>query len=460
MDGAEHRLIPVSELLLDPSNPRYDPVGSQRAALKRIVQTQGDKLLNLASHIVESGLNPSEPLMVKPHIIEQLHDDGGHPRFLVLEGNRRCAALRILETPTLLPDNVGGAIRRAYKRLSDEYAKRPIEQVYCAVFPSREAAAPWIELKHTGENRGVGIVAWGALEQARFNQQRGKPRPALQAIEFVRDNATLDSDTKDAINSIAITNLERLLDDPDVREVLGVEVSQGILSTRLPAEEVLKGLTRIVRDLASKTIDVQTIRYKSDRKEYVRTFKEHELPDLSKMVPESSPIYEIEAAVPPSTQRAATKRSRSAVRPRVNVIPSNCVIRISNPRVNRIFRELKTMNANQYPNAAGILLRVFLELSVDHGLQTFESTINENSSLAKKVQAVAKCLEQSGIMDRHELKPVHVATSSPHSLFSVNTLHAYVHNPYLNPKPQDIRTAWDDMQLFISRLWEATQDAA
>ena len=50
---------------------------------------------------------------------------------------------------------------------------------------------------------------------------------------------------------------------------------------------------------------------------------------------------------------------------RKTLIPNNCIIRISNPKANKIYDELKKIDVRSFVNCAAVTLRVFLELSVD-----------------------------------------------------------------------------------------------
>lgn len=60
------RSIALANLLLNPENPRYEPVTSQREALALIVHDQKMKLVNLAQDIITRGLNPTELPIVTP----------------------------------------------------------------------------------------------------------------------------------------------------------------------------------------------------------------------------------------------------------------------------------------------------------------------------------------------------------------------------------------------------------
>ena len=86
--------IRVEKLLLDVSNPRHDILGSQNATLGEIILIQKRKLLKLAKDIVDFGINPADLTIVTPS-----GDDGD--KFVIVEGNRRLAALQLLSDPSM-----------------------------------------------------------------------------------------------------------------------------------------------------------------------------------------------------------------------------------------------------------------------------------------------------------------------------------------------------------------------
>src|ERR1035437_3337912 len=88
--------LPVSKLLLDELNPRHRAVTTQEAALAEVIRRAPIKLLNLARDIAETGLSPIDRLIVMKNEDES--------KYIVLEGNRRLAALRLLARPEKCPD--------------------------------------------------------------------------------------------------------------------------------------------------------------------------------------------------------------------------------------------------------------------------------------------------------------------------------------------------------------------
>ena len=85
--------LKIGSLLLDQSNPRIPAVTSQRDALQQVLDDQQEKLANLADDIVEVGMSPTDNFLV-------MRSPTASDKFIALEGNRRLAALKILQNPS------------------------------------------------------------------------------------------------------------------------------------------------------------------------------------------------------------------------------------------------------------------------------------------------------------------------------------------------------------------------
>ena len=91
---------------------------------------------------------------------------------------------------------------------------------------------------------------------------------------------------------------------------------------------------------------------------------------------------------------------------RKTLIPNNCIIRISNPKANKIYDELKKIDVRSFVNCAAVTLRVFLELSVDTFIEKKGllkereiSASNSSRSLYQKVNDASQYLYKEKIAD-------------------------------------------------------------
>jgi hypothetical protein len=206
--------IDVADLMLDGQNPRHGATTGQREAIDALVAaTGGQKLVALARDIVVEGLSPIDlPLVLRT----------GNS-YTVLEGNRRIGALKVLINPDLAPTQ---ALQKRFRDLGRD-ADVPTD-VRCAVVKNRDEARHWVELRHTGENEGVGIVPWPTEAANRFKGRRGSQADkALAVIDALEQafpaNTKLHRDLA-TVRSKKLTTFGRLISDPSARELIGIEI--------------------------------------------------------------------------------------------------------------------------------------------------------------------------------------------------------------------------------------------
>ena len=443
-------LIDIADLHINIENPRFEIVGSQREAIKTIIEDQSDKLLSLADDITNEGLNPGDTIFVTIH-------EKQTNQYNVLEGNRRVTALKLLENPDLIPETNKSLLNK-FKKLSKQYSKSPIEKVPCVLFDEEKDAEHWIELKHTGQNDGVGTVVWDAQQKSRYDERvKGTSSYALQILDFLKKENSVDPELKESFGKVKSSSLQRLATDPDFRRVSGIDIKDGKVITRYEPAEVAKPLTKAANDLLSKDFTVKDIYYKDDRLKYIETFKKNDLPDKTQ---ELSGDWELTSTITP--QKADKKKAKSKGKKnkdlkskRYKVIPKSTIIHISQPRVNKIYHELKDLDLTVFENSAALAFRVFIELSLDSYIEKNPiSGVSSNSKLSHKLKSVATDLETRGILERNKLKGAYTAATMKDSIFSIDTFNAFVHNKDFNPDSEQLKKNWDNLEIFFVKLWE------
>lgn len=99
----KHEIIPLDSLLLDIENARHGDLDDQNAVLKWMASAKDrEKVMNLAQSISAYGFIPIELPIVIPA--------GGTQKklYIVVEGNRRIAVLKMLRDPDKAPEIVQG----------------------------------------------------------------------------------------------------------------------------------------------------------------------------------------------------------------------------------------------------------------------------------------------------------------------------------------------------------------
>lgn len=465
--------LKLSNLYLDLKNPRYEEQRSQNEALNTIASDQKEKLLVLLRDIIARGLNLSDIPIVMP-------DKDRVNGYIVLEGNRRIAALKLFKKPSILTNN---SLRQKYSKLHEKHKDFALKSIECLVVDTREEANIWIERKHEGEMNGAGTVKWNSEQSARFRASKtGKESKAVQLIDFMKAASEGDAEFAAQLQQVSVTNLERFISTPDVRSALGLEYSHGEYSSRYDWNEVLKGLKSIVARFTQDDFNVNVIYHQKDRLKYISEIPVEELPDKSKKADEPWRLKEFRSSTNAkgySSTGSGTgaendggnegqQGSQSSQRPtkRWHFVPDGLTITIPNERSNRIFSELKQMSHVAMPNACAVMMRVFLELSVDCYLEEFNllrngavSASKDSRDLKQKTNEVINQLNQQKVyLDPAKAKGIRTEVNNDKSVFSIDTLNAYVHNLDFNPIPETLMLSWDNIEPFIVALWKAIND--
>lgn len=351
------------------------------------------------------------------------------------------------------------AYRKRLQKAAYGFDVKQLEPVDCFEVADRAEGNEWIRQRHTGADEGRGIVSWSAIAGSRF---RGRD-PALQALDFVMEHGDLSEDQKNMIEGkFPLSTLDRLLSTPSVRSAIGFDISGGKLQTELPAEEALKPLKRIILDLAEKEVTVTHLKSKDQQNTYIGRLKSADRPNLSKRSGKA-------IAVEGLTEKDFTVKSTTPLRrarggrvaPRHTIVPRSCKLNIPTAKIEGIYKELQHLQL-KYVHAIGVLMRVFLEMSVDDYLEnkagsslTFKDP-NSNRMLDKrlkeKVKETIDHMVANGTPER-DLKGVWIAVNDPINPFSIDTLHAYIHNRFFTPTDSHLVTGWDNAQRFFEKIW-------
>jgi len=137
----------VSELHLDPKNPRLageSHTGTQ-ASIQKVMEKEFD-LQPIKDSLYRNSFFYEEPLVAIP---EPLPEFGSKPVLVVVEGNRRLAALKsILENPAEYPDQA---------------ARKRLEHIPVVIRTNRDETLPFVGFRHI-----TGIKEWESPAKAQY----------------------------------------------------------------------------------------------------------------------------------------------------------------------------------------------------------------------------------------------------------------------------------------------------
>lgn len=143
--------VPVDSLSFDPQNPRFPSTlkaGDERAITDWMLKDA--TIVELMGAIGEKGYFPGEPLLVTNH-------PGYDDKYIVVEGNRRLTALKLLLNP-----GIASRLKRSVEQVATE-AKYKSPEVPVIVFPHREEIVDYLGYRHI-----TGIKAWSSLAKTKY----------------------------------------------------------------------------------------------------------------------------------------------------------------------------------------------------------------------------------------------------------------------------------------------------
>lgn len=452
----------VASLHLDSKNPRLGRESLSRAP-RDIIQYlfEHDKAMQVAESIATRGYFPNEPLLaVKEN--EQL---------VVIEGNRRLAALKALREPGVLD----GPKQRQIERLSRKFIdSQVIANVPVTIAPNRRAT----DRQVAGRHIGTPVLAWQAENRASFILD--KIAEGYENDELRDELGFKLADIQEARQTRAIADIARSLDLPDevkaklgsprakifstLERVVKSTIGRDYLMIEPDAEHGLRGITtknefirgfgKLVTDVALGKQSSRTLNNNEDIQKYFEGWSPTDRP--AKKRGSFVPSDIISGASVASSAKATVKdKADKRTKPQSKtVLPPDLKVRFGNDRLGDIRRELIKLKRENFPNAGAVLLRVFFELTVVHylertgelpgiiqklgkkgklpyGVPTMKQLVPEITKIAKKnlPASKAKAVEKAIRYDR----------AAP---FTISDLHGFVHESSELPGARDILQFW------------------
>lgn len=456
--------VSLTKIYLDPENPRHETLPDEPSIIKHLVSRE--KLRALAKSIAEEG--GTSPL----ELIALVQHPKVKTGYVVVEGNRRICALKLLQDP----DKAGSEKEKRYFANLAQGMPHAINKVNAMVFDSRDAARRWFALRHGGEQDGVGTKAWDADQKTRFSVRTQGKNPNAQALlvlDYARQHQLLNAQEMAQLN---ITTLTRYLSNPVMRHALGL-ADGNTLDIQVPDAEFERALTRFLRDaLAPQTSGVTSRTSAAQRKAYAATLVREgvaattfggppraprsggnaptaPLPDPThSQAPANGTAGQTAAAMPATNaDGAATPGVRDNRNPdkRSYVIAPSFRVPIKHKQLKRLFDELKKIDALQFSFAATYLLRAVIENGIAAYLKS--KSITPNTKLHEKYKQLVAQLKTEGMTDR-ELKFLRtIAQNGADDAFSPDTLGHYIHGGAV-PAVNYAMRYWDNMESIMARV--------
>lgn len=431
-----YRYLMLSSLIVNRANDRHGELENETAAIAWLFNNRETHMRNLAKDIVANHGIFEAPL-VSP--------DGNN--FVVFDGNRRVACLKLLKNPRRAPSI---ELQQFFENLQTKWPTGAPEKIQCQVETDRDRVDDILFRRHTGSQRGIGQSTWDDRMKGNFVNRTGMASGFNVAEEIeTRLSAVGMLPTR---RKLPRSTMNRLLSAEAFRNRVGISVVKRRFKLTHQEPVVLAALAQIADDLAHRRIVLGDIWDVDGKRAYLDHLENKGiLPSaahaLAKPEPGSGqphPRKPPGAPTPPTQPKPAR---------RTTLIPNTPYAIAWSGRLQRhraIWEELQfRLHFAEHPNAISVLFRVLLDLSVENYLtQTPIKTVKDNDTLAKRALRIAEDLHSKGKIDKKYLG-VFKKFGQLDPLVSVDTLNRYVHSPNFAPSPEHLAALWDTLADFI-----------
>lgn len=346
--------VAVNDLELDSDNVRLDLEVSERSKIDQgsLINDLFDNeyAFQILESVVEDGWFVDEiPIVIK---VRNKH--------IVVEGNRRIAALKVLQNPALAPNYYAKV-----KPLIDSVV--PIKKIDVLLAPNRDDISGLLASRHTKTT----TRPWRPLRQAHFYYSQLSKKISVKNLKdkykgvdiesFIRmcevhklaasydfGDITTNNKVREQ-RTFPVSTVERLYDDLGFREYLNFDFNDDsrivIKSSRKRFDEEFK---KVILDAIDREINTRTLNTESNRKKYYES-KLDKLRKTGRQTKSSS-----------YSPKAPKKGIRSKT---IGIFDRSLTCTIDCRGVKRVFDELQKINYGdgKFPNATHDLMRSFLE---------------------------------------------------------------------------------------------------
>jgi hypothetical protein len=410
-----YRNLEISRLHLDSKNARHDPLSTDAEVITQLCSNE--KIEELAEDIAMRGaLSPLDVLGVIPY--------EGHPgHFIAVEGNRRTCALILLADPSRAPTT---HLRSRFEKIAN--AAKPLKEVGVHVFLNREESKQWIDLRHLGEQGGIGTREWDSDQKTRAAGGNTKTTASANslALKVIDRLEELNYLTPQQREKVKLTTIARYLSTPGVRAILGLSSKSNLMYSH-DVDEVDNALAQLVLDSIEPKEDgslIVTSRSNSaDRLKYVAELSAKGIAPVTPIPePKEPPKIPAEYKVESPRLKKLSARNPTLLPTLFN---SSFVVASRDPVLLRLRKEALNLQLDDFPFGGNYLLRAFIEQTMVLFAKK-KGKYNSNMKDQKLTEVCANELKDMGVSGK-ALSVLKKAAGDENCTYSLHSLGHVVH---------------------------------
>ncbi len=449
--------VAIDNIYLDTENPRIRNAKTQPECLERVLRKE-EQMLALIKSIASNQLT-TMPILVSPHLTEPT-------KWVVKDGNRRIAALKLLNNPNLCTNE---NLRSQISTIKNDYLENIPNKLDCLSSDTPQAIINELVSRHSGAMGGAGQLNWSAYLRTIFllnNELNAEYKRAGQFLFWAEEHNILVDDEFPITNVSRFFNAENLL-------LLGFKISNDELLLILPIDAVIKMANTVISDFSSGRKQVSDVftpplaeaYLKEVRKDagIIEPTSDTNTTDNNISTKGNNNSGNTDNTESTKTSESDNSNKSSSPRPtkphwdrkkifwRVSPAPT---IPISEIKSRIIISELNKLDVKKTPTAAFMLMRALIELSDNYYRQY--KNIPDKNKLAKNVLASATSMLSSQVLNQSQFDLIQAYSNTDKNqigIFNIDTLQKFIHRETHIPNYQTLNTFWDEISVFVRACW-------
>jgi hypothetical protein len=446
--------LKVAELILWDENARFPD---------KYYNSDEKEMINYFLTTSKFGLKKFIEEIVKDYDLPQLEKLvvwNNEDNLIVIEGNRRLSAYKLLLNPELADNS---KIKELISNLKKSINIDVDLKLECIVSDNETECLRYVDRKHIRKNNEVN---WEDGERANYDVRRGNKNESnsvkIGITKRVRALHIPEKMKDQVLGKGYVTTFFRAITTTPAKKKYGYKILENgeLEVSNSNFDEELKVIIYNMLnklDFEGNKVDSRTLNNKENIEKYIDSIK-----------PEDSKKVDIEIENKTSenlfgdkslnignsktnTQPLTTKPTKSKSIPTGLFFSKDVPFNIGNSNLRILYDELKNIPVKEYPNAAHDLLRSFLECS----LVFFFKEVNEynkikkssahNPKLGEMISHIINenCSQITDINLIASLKQVKTDFDQPYSLERMNMIN---HNEHFTSKEKDVRATWAQLE--------------
>ncbi|MCA1380198.1 hypothetical protein [Bradyrhizobium sp. BRP23] len=413
--------IEVSSLRLNPHNDRHGALRDESAAIHWLLENRTMHMRALAADLARTKRLYESPL------VRQDRDT-----YTVFDGNRRTCCIKLLANPDLAPS---AKWKEFFLELSSEEVLGAFTTIDCEIENDLSVIDEKLFRRHTGSQEGVGQSQWDPEGKSNFLQRTGKESIGLgETIEKALKSENLLPPEA----ALPWSNIERLLSSEPIRRRAGISFAGGSLAYLGNRTDNLATLQRIATDLSNRRVVLGDLWNNEKKGQYLDRLKSEGMSIDNVPARQGQRTETTLHGPPPAPQRRRASKEKNLI----SRADENPFVKFPQlERAEKIWRELQfNLEFDEHDNAIAVLMRVLLEIAINHYARAQGIVFGQNDPFAKRVSAVADSMLNRGFVDVKGRSIIRKFEGDK-PIVSAHSMHQYVHNANFHPMPVNLENS-------------------